>query len=94
MKFNLENQILDTSPELKAKYGEVFTPYCLINEMLDLLPRNIWKQELKWLDPACGTGYFLHIIFNRLFDANTETDSLGNGVERTRERIQSMLTAC
>lgn len=91
MKFNLENQILETSPELKAKYGEVFTPYCLINEMLDLLPRNIWKQELKWLDPACGTGYFFHVIFNRLLDTNPVC---GDGVERTREKIQSMLTAC
>ena len=94
MKFNLENQVLDTSPELKAKYGEVFTPYGLINEMLDLLPRNIWKQELKWLDPACGTGYFFHVIFNRLLDANSKITAFDNGVERTREKIQSMLTAC
>ena len=39
----------------KNKFGEVFTPMELIEEMLDKLPENVWKNpELKWLDPANG----------------------------------------
>jgi hypothetical protein len=51
----------------KQKYGEVFTPMTLVNEMLDKLPKKVWKdKDLKWLDPAAGIGNFPIAIYNRL----------------------------
>ena len=51
----------------KKKFGEVFTPMTLINDMLDKLPIDIWtKPELKWLDPANGMGNFPVAIYLRL----------------------------
>jgi len=52
----------------KKKFGEVFTPMPLINEMLDKLPIEVWENpELKWLDPANGMGNFMITVYFRLF---------------------------
>lgn len=57
----------------KDKYGEVFTPPSLIREMLDKLPKAVWKNKnLKWLDPANGTGNFPMIVYKKL-DVGLET---------------------
>jgi hypothetical protein len=88
--FNLKNQSLQTKQELKEYYGEVLTPYSLVEEMLNMLP-NVWHSSTRWLDPACGTGYFFHVIYNRLFSRLSQEIP----DERTRENhIQKMLTAC
>ena len=52
----------------RHKYGEVFTPMSLVNEMLDTLPSEVWANKtLKWLDPANGMGNFPIGVFLRLF---------------------------
>lgn len=46
---------------------EVFTPPQLANEILDLLPKEIWKDKnTKFLDPVCKSGVFLREIAKRL----------------------------
>lgn len=46
---------------------EVFTSPELANQMLDLLPKNIWKnKDIKFLDPATKSGVFLREIAKRL----------------------------
>ena len=51
----------------KKKYGEVFTPSVLIKKILDFFPQNVWSNpDLKWLDPSCGTGNFMILIYQRL----------------------------
>jgi Eco57I restriction-modification methylase len=58
---------LNIREEEKNMYGEVFTPSCLVNEILDHLPKQIWNQpHLKWLDPAVGIGQFPGLIYARL----------------------------
>ena len=47
----------------RHKFGEVFTPLDLVDEMLSKLPQdgknNVWnKMDWKWLDPANGIGNF------------------------------------
>jgi len=43
----------------RHKYGEVFTPLHLVDEMLSKLPAEVWgKKDFKWLDPANGIGNF------------------------------------
>ena len=52
----------------KQTYGEVFTPFHLVNTMLDTIPQNIWTNPtIQWLDPANGTGHFMMIIYTRLW---------------------------
>lgn len=46
---------------------EVFTPPNLANQMLDLLPPEIWSDpDATFLDPACKTGVFLREAAKRL----------------------------
>ncbi|MFN4146881.1 MAG: Eco57I restriction-modification methylase domain-containing protein [Runella sp.] len=52
---------------------EVFTPPNLVNDMLDLLPAELWAApHAKFLDPVCKTGVFLREIARRL-DKGLET---------------------
>jgi len=46
---------------------EVFTPPVTANQMLDLLPADLWRNpEARFLDPACKSGVFLREIAKRL----------------------------
>jgi len=46
---------------------EVFTPPKTVNEMLDLLPRELWSDKnARFLDPVSKTGIFLREIAKRL----------------------------
>lgn len=46
---------------------EVFTPPELVNQMLDLLPAELWQnKEAKFLDPVTKSGVFLREIAKRL----------------------------
>lgn len=46
---------------------EVFTPPALANQMLDMLPAELWENpDAKFLDPCCKSGVFLREIAKRL----------------------------
>ena len=46
---------------------EVFTPPNLVNDILNLLPDDIWyDKEAKFLDPVCKSGVFLREVAKRL----------------------------
>jgi site-specific DNA-methyltransferase (adenine-specific) len=46
---------------------EVFTPPEVVNQMLDMLPQELFRNpDTKFLDPACKTGVFLREIAKRL----------------------------
>jgi len=52
---------------------EVFTPPELANQMLDMLPEEIWHDSsATFLDPACKSGVFLREIAKRLIDGLKE----------------------
>ena len=53
----------------KNKYGEVFTPFSYICELLDQLPDRVWSNPaLRWLEPASGIGHFCVVVYMRLMD--------------------------
>ena len=46
---------------------EVFTPPEIVNQMLDLLPQELFRNpDTRFLDPACKSGVFLREIAKRL----------------------------
>jgi site-specific DNA-methyltransferase (adenine-specific) len=46
---------------------EVFTPPQLVNQILDLLPKELWSDKnARFLDPVCKSGVFLREIAKRL----------------------------
>ena len=92
---DIHNKIIEYLPvseEEKQAYGEVFTPIELIEEMLNTLPKSVWKNpNLKWLDPANGVGNFPMIIFNRLDSSLKELDEFKNERKRKHHIIKNML---
>ena len=63
------NKTLPFTKKAKDERGEVFTPMELVNEMLDTLPKEVWKNpNLKWLDPAAGMGNFPVAVYMRLME--------------------------
>ena len=59
--------------EKRKGMGEVFTPFELIEEMLDKFPEDVWYNPDKtWLDPAAGLGNFHAVIVERLMEGLKE----------------------
>lgn len=56
---------MSRSKERVKKYGEVFTPSKLVEEMLNTLPESMWEEGRTFLDPTCGNGNFLVATLER-----------------------------
>ena len=89
----LINECLKPKDIEKKQFGEVFTPMILINEMLDKLPKEIWKNKnLKWLDPAAGMGNFPIAVYLRLME--TLKEEIVNEKKRKKHILENMLYMC
>lgn len=81
---NRAPDILEVISDLSS--DEVFTPPRIVNEILDLLPLQLWSDpNLRWLDPGCKTGVFLREITRRLLSGLKEV------IPDEQERIQHIL---
>jgi hypothetical protein len=86
----LINDCLKPKDIEKKQFGEVFTPMILVNEMLDKLPEEVWKDKnLKWFDPACGMGNFIIAVYLRLIDSLK--DIIIDEKERKKHILENML---
>ena len=59
-----------TKKERVQKYGEVFTPQWMVDQMCDMLEAEgpgCYLPETTFLEPACGDGVFVLEIFRRKF---------------------------
>ena len=75
----------------KDKYGEVFTPPILIQELLDHLPKYVWTDSnARWLDPCAGQGNFTDEIVPRLMEGLAKT--MPNETTRRRHILERMIT--
>ena len=89
----LINDCLKPKDVEKKQFGEVFTPFNLVNEMLDKLPSNIWSNKnLKWLDPATGMGNFPIAVYLRLMDGLK--DEINDVKLRKKHILENMLYMC
>ena len=65
---------------------EVFTPPAVVNQMLDLLPQELFASpKTKFLDPATKSGVFLREITKRLIKG------LENEIPDLRTRVDHIL---
>ena len=75
---------------LKKDFGEVFTCSACINKMLDQLPVEVWLNPGKtWLEPCCGVGNFMAIVYLRLMDGLSEWEP--DRQLRSKHIIENML---
>lgn len=82
----------------KQENGEVFTPMCLVFEMLDNLDKHYIKEHgrsifteltFKWFDPASGMGNFPVAVYLKLMEGLKP--QIPNDEERKRHIIENML---
>jgi type I restriction-modification system DNA methylase subunit len=72
------------------KYGAVYTPPTLIEEMVSKIPIEVWSNKnLKWLGPGCGIGNFEVCIYYRLMDGLK--DVIPCEEERKKHILEDML---
>ena len=78
--------------------GEVFTPTTLVQEILDQLDPNLFKDPTKtFIDPACGDGQFLSEVLIRKIENGIDfetalgtiygVDLMQDNVDLCRERL-------
>lgn len=84
---------VEQSKTRQKRYGEVFTPSTLVNEMLDKLPKEAWSKPFKKtiLDPAAGNGNFLIAVLKRCLAAgDTHRNALSRiyGVELMEDNYE------
>lgn len=82
----------------KKKYGEVFTPMNLVNEMLDKLDEYYKKEnnksifcekDFKWFDPANGMGNFPIAVYMKLMKGLKSI--IKDEKERKKHILENML---
>lgn len=62
-------QALQVSQENKQLYGEIFTPFSLIDIMFDMMESSYFSDPSKtYLDAGAGSGFFSMCLYWRLMD--------------------------
>lgn len=75
--------------KLKKKYGQVYTPSDTVADMVHEIVDEkefIENPYIRFLDPACGSGYFLVALYNRLrgvYDENKDSFKKNHGIDIT-----------
>ena len=77
----------------KKKFGEVMTPLELVKEMLATLPEDVWSNpNLKWMDPANGTGPYPIMIIYKLMKGLEEWEP--DEEKRYKHIVENMIYVC
>ena len=58
-------QELIKSKNRVVEYGEVYTPSWMVNDMVQIVQREVDRIDSRFLEPACGSGNFLIEILTR-----------------------------
>lgn len=77
----------------KKKFGEVMTPLELVREMLSTLPEEVWSNpNLKWLDPANGTGPYPLMVIYKLMKGLKDWEP--DEEKRYKHIVENMIYVC
>jgi len=74
----------------QKEFGEVFTKYSTISDMLDLVSVEDWSNpNMKFLDTSAGAGNFPAVIIERLMDGLINT--FPNEEDRYKHIVENMI---
>lgn len=80
-------QSFEVSKEDRYEYGEIYTPFSLIEKMLNLFECSVFKDKnKKWLDTGAGTGYFSIYLYKCLMNGLKEI------IPEKKERHEHIIT--
>lgn len=78
------------SKQRVKEIAEVYTPPKLVNEMLDQLPEDVWEDNIKFIDPACGTGNMLvEVVKRKIASGSHPMDAVltTHGIDIMRDNV-------
>ena len=81
----------ETRKARQKQTAEVFTPDCLVSEMLGQLPGEVWERNAEFCDPAAGNGQFLiHVFIRKITAGYTPLEALKTiyGVEIMSDNVK------
>ena len=77
----------------QKKYGEVFTPYETIEELLNMLPEDTYSNpNLRFLDPCAGVGNFPVVLIQKLMKGLKTWEE--DETKRYKHIVENMLYLC
>ena len=83
-------QSFQVSNEDKLEYGEIYSPFSLIEDMLNMFDKQVFSDKnTKWLDPGAGTGYFSMYLYHKLCEGLKEV--IVDKDERSNHIIRNMI---
>lgn len=62
----IQNFFIDNNE--KSKLGIVYTPFSLVEKIINMIPINYFNNNTKWLDIGSGLGNFSFIIYEKLLN--------------------------
>ena len=69
--------VLNKDKTLVVTSNDEPTPLSCVEEMVNKIPENFWKKKtLRILDPCCGCGNFMIVIFYKLLQYHKKDDIL------------------
>ena len=90
IKTHLRSYSVDVRTENREKFGEVFTPTDLVNQILDQMDPNVFIENNTFLDHCCGNGQFLSEVLIRKLENNIPFEQALSeiyGVEINKENV-------
>lgn len=90
LDLSIFKQKFDIDKEIRYKYGEINTPFFLVDKILDLIDEyEFTLSDKKWLDIGTGSGYFSIILYKRLFKGLE--NKIKDPIERNKHIIENMI---
>lgn len=80
---NDDSNLVEDLQDGLSRIPEYITPVKVINQMLDMLPAEVWNPSTTFLDQACKGGEFLKAIYERLMKTESLIALYPNEMART-----------
>ena len=91
MDLGIFKEVQGNSTKYNNDSSTTFTPMHIAEEMVSLLPDNIWNPDTTFIDISCKTGAFLIAAFNKLDSALSLLPEYSDKKERHKHILNKQL---
>lgn len=88
---NDDSNLVEDLQDGLSRIPEYITPVKVINQMLDMLPAEVWNPSTTFLDQACKGGEFLKAIYERLMKTESLIALYPNEMARTGHILNNQI---
>lgn len=89
---NIYNKFELNNKKNKEEFGEVFTPFNIVDNMLKKIPCNILiKEDTRWLDTSVGMGHIMVKVYYLIYGHLKFNDKFNDKKQLSKHIIENML---